>query len=551
MRTSAATVVGLIAGGALGFLLRGWFVDEPAGEAPGATRGETAGAAAPALPAPPPARAEPLQAAPAPLAATPLSLEPGSGAAADALVGILVYGAVLEADGRPASLGQARWISFDQGSGEPRRLEVPTSATYAISGLKPGPCTVRTDFLGYRPTRHELKLDAAHPAVRLDLVLQPAVVLMVKAFTPSGEPLSDALHAAMGPAGMHSWPLAAIATREPPPALLPEISHRNYDQWEIGRFTGGIDLLFQDAALPQDVLGKLELDESLPAYVSLVFRHIVLQTQTVEPGATEVVFTVPLESVTRLLGGVRVRVVSAETRQPIPGAHAELSDSQSGGGHATPDADGVFIWERQRPGLLELQVMAPDHEYWAGEVSIPPGGEANLGTLELTPAVSASGVVLDPAGEPVSVRLRALPDEDRGLGMGGRRYEQSGADGRFTCAQLGQRRYLLSVSDQEWTGLPVPVDLRQGSVEGVVITVAAGTLVRLHSRWPEGERYDVQVITQEGLPIRTIEDWLGDRPWSKRLIPADYVAVLLREGRELKRLPFSVGAEELAIDLAP
>ena len=128
---------------------------------------------------------------------------------------------MLDPDGRPATLGTRRSLRFDRGAGEPLEIEVPETSTYAVSGLAPGRCTVQLDTQGYRPYRHELVLDAAQPAVRLDIVLEPAVVLLVKAVTPSGERLSDALKAVMGPGALADPPLAAVASREPPPASLP------------------------------------------------------------------------------------------------------------------------------------------------------------------------------------------------------------------------------------------------------------------------------------------------------------------------------------------
>ena len=552
MRAAAAAIVGLLIGGILGFALRGWFVEEAPtlGEEPTAPRQQPDARVASAPSSPLRSPAEPLR--PNPEATPAVEAAAAVASAADGLVGVLVYGAVIDPDGRPAKLGNWRWVKFDRGTGEPVSTEVLATSTYAVSGLKPGTYSVRLDTEGHRPFSHTLELDAAHPAVRFDIVLQPAVVLVVKAVTPAGEPLMGALRAVLG--GDHwSSRLGAVATRAAPPALLPEISHRTYDRWDIGYYLDAVDMSFGSGsdALPDDAIGKLRLDEPLPAYVSLVFRHIVVQTQTIEPGATDVVFVVPVSALEQLLGGVRVRVVDAQTRQPIADAKADLSDSQSMGGGKSADAAGVFTWERQRPGLLELAISAPDHETWDGEISVPPGGVADLGTIELTPATTVAGIVLDQAGNPVSVSLRALADEGRGLGMGARRYAKSGADGRFECVQLGRREYRLVVSDDEWSALPVRVDLRQGNLDGVVIAVAAGTSVRLRTSWPAGERYGVCVTTKDGLVLSDSDDWRGDWTWSRRILPGDYVAILSSAGSELKRVPFHVGDEELAIDLAP
>jgi hypothetical protein len=548
MRASAATVVGLLAGGALGFLMRGLFVEDASrAEASGVAQPAADDAARAALPNVPPSAAEPLATEIA-TSSTAIAAEPGTSDAADALVGIVVYGALTEPDGTPAQLGDRRWLYFDNGRGGVRTIQLSTS-TYAVSGLVAGSCRIRTDLSGYRTEKSELELAAAQPAVRVDIVLQPSVELMIKAFTPSGERLDQALEASFE-SDPWSMALSAVATREPPPAALPEISYRIYEQWGIGRYQAGFELMVRSEAMPDDVIGKLELDESLPAYVSLMFRHLVVQTQRVEPGATEVAFVVPVETLTALLGGVRLKVVDAETRQPLVKAMVELSDSQSSGGGRAPDAEGVVTWERQRPGRLELQISAPDHEQWNGEVSVPAGGVADLGTIELTPATSVSGVVLDEAGQPVSVQLRALVDEERELGMGARSYNRSGADGRFECKSLGRRRYVLMASDEDWTGLPVPVDLRQGNVGGVVVHVAKGTRVRLHSQWVGDGTCDVRLIASDGLELWSIEGWLGDWSWAKRLVPGEYIAILARGGVELKRVAFRVGTEDLSVELA-
>ena len=554
MRAAPALVVGLIAGGALGFVLHAWLGDDDARVERSEPARESAApnATAEPLPTPPRGAAERLAAAPQPAVLDDAAAAAGASTspAADAALGILVYGAVLEPDGRPA-VGVSGGVQFDNGQGQPLEVDVSPSSTYAISGLSPGAWTVTVDAEGWRPWRKEVSLTAAQPAVRLDITLQPAVVLDIKATTPSGEPLSQALQGLLSGGDAWNSRLGAIATLDPPPAALPETSLRLFDRWGIGVFRDAFNPLAKGDVQPEEVIGRLELDEPLPAYVSLMLRHLVLQTQTVEPGAHEVSFVVPPSALEALLGGVRLRVIDEETRQPVTKAYANLYDSQSGGGGLAADAPGVFEWIHQRPGRLELSISAPDHEKWHGEVSVPPGGVADLGTLELSPAMAVRGVVVDDSGAPHSVDLRALPDEAGGAGRAARTHYKSGADGRFEIKTLGKRRYRLLVGDDDWTSLPVLVDLRGGEVNDVRVVVAHGAQVRLLLRWPPSEPFDVRVETGDGLVVHRSENWQSEWVWRKRMAPGAYVAIIARDGRDLKRRPFEVGDQDITVELSP
>src|SRR5262245_19693130 len=121
MRAAPALVVGLIAGGALGFVLHAWLGGEAErDERPQRARESEAAATPPALPTPNASRAERLTAPPAPVdAEVAAPTGAASSPAADALVGILVHGAVLDPDNRPAQLGEWNNLKFDSGAGEP------------------------------------------------------------------------------------------------------------------------------------------------------------------------------------------------------------------------------------------------------------------------------------------------------------------------------------------------------------------------------------------------------------------------------------------------
>lgn len=397
-----------------------------------------------------------------------------------------------------------------------------------------------------------IDLSAAQPTVRLDLVLEPAVMLVIKAFTPDGKPLLDAMKAEMGGEAWLEYRITAIATGEPPPAALPEISHRSYTDWDIGRYSDRLESIFGDDDTPVDAMGTLQVDGTLPAYVSLVFRHIVLQTQLVEPGATEASFVVTIPSLQALLGTVKLRVVSADTEQPIEGVTASLSDSQSGGGSDKPDAAGNFTWERQRPGQLELEVSAPEHETLHAVVSVKPGGTTDMGTLELTGKATLRGRVVDGSGAPVALSLRALIDEPiGGRGMGARSSFKSNAAGEFESYGLGRHRYHLSIASNDWAAIALPVDLSNGDVNDLVMQVVPGTKVRLVPRWGDDQHFDVRVTRDDGALASDARAWDSDWTWFKRLVPGRYEVALLDEGRLVKQFPLLVGDSPVALELKP
>lgn len=556
MRTGELAL-GIVAGGCLGFLLHAWLAGagaerdhEPPGRAPATSREAprplVAADAEPGVAAP---------LAPTPTAAAGPASDDGRVPAADALVGILLHGALVQPDGSPVPVDpQRNWMHFDDGRGKPRSTQVSPASTYSVSGLRPGPLTLRANPPGFRPCVRTLQLDAARPVVRHDLVIEPAPVLVIKGFTPEGEPLLDAVLRELG--GERRWQaprLSAIATREPPVGDLPPISHRNYERWELGHYADRLDASWNGTGdLPSDAMGRLELDEPLPACVSLVLRHVLLATQRVEPGTTEVVFVVPLERLRALLGALRLRVVDAGTRAVPEGVRAELSDSQSSGGGQPPGADGAFAWDAVAPGLSELAVHAPGLESHYQEVLVPPGGVAELGTLELSPAVSISGFAVDEAGQPAVVSLRALRDDlDAGLGMGARIYRKSDAEGAFRFEGLGRHRYRVVVGGEDFAADSVAVDARGGDVAGVRVVVRRGALLRLVTDWPASETYGLRVTSADGSRVSDVEAWPGDWTWSKRLGPGDYVATLSRDGRELRRVDFRVGDEDLSVRVAP
>lgn len=348
--------------------------------------------------------------------------------------------------------------------------------------------------------------------------------------------------------------LTAVATAEPPPALLPPIAYRVYERFGIGLFHDRQNAITGHDNFPPDSLGRLEILGPLPAYASLVFRHVVLQTQRVEEGATSVTFTMPWERVAGQLGSVRARFVDAGSGLPLLDARADLSDAQGLGGGIEPDADGTFLWERQRPGLLELVLDCPGHERWMSEVLVRPGARTDLGTVAVEPATRISGFVRDAAGQPRSGHLSLCVVDRRAETtdiMSALYQGSSDGSGRFVFEGLGRRVYEIRPSEYEFAARPLLVDARAGDVENAVLLVDEGTQVSFEAHWPYTRSLAFDIVGRDGSQV--IPRWwaMGRISNTRPMLPGLYEARLFDEDKLLRTIPFEVKGERLHVPLAP
>ena len=72
--------------------------------------------------------------------------------------------------------------------------------------------------------------------------------------------------------------------------------------------------------IPESIAGVLEVTDGLPAYVSITWRDIVLDTQIAPPGTEEMTFKLPVHKVRACIGHARVHVVDALTGGDAYGA---------------------------------------------------------------------------------------------------------------------------------------------------------------------------------------------------------------------------------------
>jgi hypothetical protein len=132
----------------------------------------------------------------------------------------------------------------------------------------------------------------------------------------------------------------------------------------------------------------------------------VLEQQVVQPGQQEVKFTVDIEALQKLAGTATVRVVDAQSSEPIVNARVSLATSNRMGGGQPVDEQGKAVITGVSPGLLRCKVSAPGHESYWHIVRIEPGQRLDLGEIRLGPQLPLTGTVLDADGKPAGAELQ-------------------------------------------------------------------------------------------------------------------------------------------------
>ena len=459
-------------------------------------------------------------------------------------VGLVVHGRVTDPGGDPVRPAWG-WVWLTGARGEEHVGKLRYNSYYSILGLRPGRWQLVCRADGYRPLEGELVLVAGERVRRHDLVLEPALQIRIDLRTPDGRPLYEVLHEA-GIAA--DDPVVPVATSEHPGPSLPARGGASYRHHEHGVFRFANRGAGADA---QGCAGHLEVRTPLPAYVSLVQQHLVLETRRLEEPVEVLRFTVSLDQLLGNLGSVRLRVLDADTGAPLPEARVALGPDASWGTHA-PDAGGVLVLERVRPGPQRLVVEASGRARLRRVVDVQPGSDLDLGDVVLESATAMRGTVVDPDGAPVSVDLiwgrvdRAAGQVEIDWSHGAR----SDASGAFEIPSLAPTEYLLrTVADSErrsphaperaWASAGVLVDVRAQAAEGVRLVVHPYSEVVLQPSLDEGQERSYRVCDATGFPIRS-GLLRGSEPRRLRLAPGSY-ELELRDGvRSAGRAAFTV-----------
>jgi len=419
----------------------------------------------------------------------------------DDAFGTLVYGTAMSSDGTPIDSCNLSFTRADN-SRVRRSASVETGNGYALTGLTPGKWKVygKPDNHARMDLEVEI-LDA--PTQRIDLVFEPSFLITVKVRTPEGQPLHEAIRdAKLG----YRTEVVVVGSTRPFEGDLPMTELRGHSRFGIGtwRSARGFEARRSKPAA-KDVAGTIELSQPPPVHLAAVFRHIVLATTTVEPGATEAVLEVSIEKLRASTSTIRLQVMNASTGLPVPKANVAISDSQSGGGGRPTDDQGRITFENERVGILELDIRAKGLGAYHRLLRVVPG-ELDLGTIRLQPPVEMSVRAVKPDGSPLSgatVQWQNLDLRDFPQPSMYRRSNRTDAEGVAKLHGVSTGRYMVQAFERgAWHGTTV-VDTSRLSSEPVTITVKPVASVNIGAT-SKGQRTDVHCFTifdQQRTPV--------------------------------------------------
>jgi hypothetical protein len=424
--------------------------------------------------------------------------------------GILLRGKITTRDGG-ALANPSLYVGRDEGGSS---AQVAKDGEYAAGGLQPGSWRANVRADGYVAQEQPLELTAA-PFQQADFELVPATRVRVRIETPDGQ---DANVAAQK-LGLH-FGFHVVASAVPIPERFATTDH--------GVVMWGASQWRRDDRPKDGFAGTIELATPPPAYVAALLRHVVVAQARVEPGQDVVTLVVDAAKAEAQLSTVRMRLLDAETEEPLAGFHCTLRSSSGGGVGGQSGADGRLEVQKVLPGLVILElnqrVAKSPYESVTTTIRTRPGETTDLGDLRMDKGASASGVVLDEGGKPaggVGVQWTELKWRNGPRPFVDHRSASTDAEGKFSLGRLGRGKVAVKAWSREG-GLMALGILEVPCAEPLELRLApAATLVI--TRPPDPTRaFVVTLYSQRNVPVTAarLEPRLTRLPI--RLPPGDY-----------------------------
>jgi hypothetical protein len=430
----------------------------------------------------------------------------------DSPAGGAVFGRLLDEAGNPVASETSPRSTWAHALDElgARHEATLHESTYRLDGLPPGRTWVTGRADGFRP-RYETIEIAATEEVELDLVLAPSVELAVRVLSPEGEPHPDVI------AGTSGF-LVPVATSKPLGDWCFEIEGSIQNPNGEGRFHDTHD------RRTEGLIGFLELDGELPAYVSLCLGQWVLATESVPAGSEEVTFTHDTDGLASQQAAIHVRAFDSATGKFLSGVHVVLHSSSMIMSGTRDESEGTRF-EPIPPGRYGVLVTFDPYAWERRDVLAEPGKvtevEIGMGT-----SVRIAGRFVDGEGRSIRRAEGALLEDSPSIAIGRMDPATSEVDvdtsmhyaadteGRFSLP-AGRGIHVLRAYGEHGACANVLVDTRQGSVDGVEIVLRppADVVLRIESGAWQGTRF--RILDEDGVEA---QHGRFDNPMPHRLL---------------------------------
>ncbi len=392
--------------------------------------------------------------------------------------GALLYGRILDGSGKPVERVSLRLRRV--GDTEPwSEFRSHAQARFLYSGVPPGDFEIEGSATGFLPYAATIHIEAGVPRVEHEVVMQRARILAVRMLTPDDRPLMPALLELSKERRMALLigSISAIATRAEPTGDLP-LGSTVRPSFGSGRwrFESGP----RELGLPKDSTGFFELRGSEPLWISALFRSSLLAKARVEAEQDVVTLRIDPAQVLARLGTVRLRVLHAETSQPLVGARVRLSDAHGGGIPVLADAEGRVELLHLQPAVLRLHVTTDTIDDQSLRLELAPGQIVDLGDLRFAPPQILRGRIENAIGKSEVLRLAAtrLDPPPAGL-LCGSISARVAPDGAFEL-RLPEGRYLVRASGAG--GAMLEIESRDYREQPLVFSLAPEAPLRIEAQ---------------------------------------------------------------------
>jgi RNA polymerase sigma-70 factor (ECF subfamily) len=525
---------------------------------------ESADTPALATPAPkPPPESKPLAAAPD--AAEPRAAVPASIPAAGARQDTLLYGSLLDREGKPIQGRQWESVGITDVNGKLHVADAKTEGAYAFHAIPYGKYWLRATVEGFLANEQVLELQPAQPHVLLDLTLQRATRLRILATTPDGEDLSEALQKAGDKHNYLNRAVCPVATGERPGTWWTENDGNCSNPHGLSRFDDDAPWRRTNPApAEKGYMGILTLTREPPVFVSLLDYHRVLQTIEVKLGDEEVHFVSSADAIVALSATVRMQVVDADTLKPIKGAVVLIESGNGGGGGGAPPSneDGVVVVKWLDPGQYELRVHSKGYAICSRQFLAEGGPNSDLGQIALEPEVPFEARIVDASGAPfnASFHLGVLDAGTRAVTLDSN-MSYGSRGGLLQIVGLGRQIYVLRTDNLDhaseqgdpqtkWVSGNLLLDLRSGTAPAnyEIRLAPARRLLILKSGNLVGLKF--RILDEAGLPLAGYRLY-ESAPSAISLPDGNYRVQLLEPGGKLlSERPVALGPDGATVELS-